>query len=129
MAASKAFRRDVEEFDRLVGFRRPLDVFEHVGNFAGTLGGIDDLRPNSERIQFVRLILHERYERRNDDRDAFSAHARNLVRQRFSSARRHEDHGVFTGHDGVDDFILPFAEGFETENVPKNAFGRWGHWR
>ena len=60
--------------------------------------------------QSVDLILHQRNERRHDDRDVVFQQRRHLIAERFAAAGRHDDETVASGKRRVHRFFLKRAE-------------------
>ena len=61
------------------------------------------------------LILHQRDERRNDQRNAWKEQRGQLIAERLSATGRHHNDHVLAGQHGFDYVGLPFAEAAETE--------------
>ncbi|MOA38521.1 hypothetical protein D3C78_1602160 [compost metagenome] len=69
------------------------------------------------------MVLHQRNQGRHDDAGAFAHQGRNLVTERFPSARGHEDQRVTAVDHLFDNGLLVAAEGFVTENALQDAKG------
>ena len=54
----------------------------------------------------VDLVFHEGDKRRNNDGGTFANHCRELIAERFATARRHDDEGVVSLQDAVNDSLL-----------------------
>jgi hypothetical protein len=115
-------RRDVEQLEpagRRLGADRLLLL---LGQGRVVEGGGDP-----ELLQRIDLVLHERDERRDDERDALAAQRGHLVAERFAAARRHEDEARATAEDVLDDLGLPPAEGRIAEGALEDVEGIRGH--
>ena len=97
----QAFRRDVEEIERSragVGLDCPdLGEGERRVQVRGT---------HSRLQQGVHLVLHQRDQRRDDDRDAVAQQGGNLVAQGLSAAGGHDHQGVAAAGHVIDDRFL-----------------------
>ncbi len=69
------------------------------------------------------LVLHQRNQRRDDDRHAVAQQGRNLVAQRFAAASGHQHQGITATRNLFDDLLLAATKGIVTENAFKNAEG------
>ena len=65
------------------------------------------------------LILHERDQRRDDERDARGEQRRQLVAERLARAGRHHREHVAAGQDRLDGLALPRPELGEAEQLPQ----------
>ena len=65
--------------------------------------------------KLVDLVLHQRDERREDERRRGSQHRRELVRERLARAGGHQRERVAAGERGAHDLLLPGAEVVEPE--------------
>ena len=82
--------------------------------------GVDEGRRRGDLWwELVHLILHQRDQRREDERGGGSQHRGELVRQRLAGARRHERQRVPAVHGGTDNVLLPGAELVEPEVLPQ----------
>ena len=88
-AAAEAFRRDVNEL--VFAGRQPADARLL---FAERERAVDEGGGDAAPLQRVHLILHQRDERADDDRDAFEHQRGKLVTERFAAAGRHDDQRV-----------------------------------
>ena len=103
-------RRDVEDLVSAearvaVGLAQLLDghgAVDAAGRDAGVLQGHD-------------LILHERDERRDDERQPRQQQGRDLIAERLARAGGHDGQRVPPGQKGADDLLLPGAEGVVAE--------------
>ncbi len=59
----------------------------------------------------VHLVLHQRDERRNDERSPWHQDGWQLVAQTLASPGGHDDEGILARQDGLDDVLLLAAEG------------------
>src|SRR3712207_2067246 len=82
---------------------------------------VDEGGGQPPRPQRVHLILHQRDERRDDDRHAPAHQRRKLKAERLAAARRHDDDRVVAAEDGLDDLALPLAEALEAEELPSSS--------
>jgi hypothetical protein len=78
------------------------------------------------RNQSVHLILHERYQRRNDDGDPIKKNSRKLVTERFPATGWHDHKNVLPVQDCGDDLTLRLSELAETEISLKRLLGFHG---
>ena len=65
---------------------------------------------NAAAIQFVDLILHQRDERRHDERRAGKHHGRQLVAERLAGAGGHHGEHVASAEDRGNDLLLSRTE-------------------
>ena len=103
--AAKAFGRDVNEFvfaaakcidsRALLGFRNRA---------------VDEGGGQAASAQCVNLILHQRDQRRDNERDAIADHRRQLITERLAASGRHDDDRVFAFQNGCNHFALAFAK-------------------
>ena len=77
------------------------------------------------RLERVDLILHQRDERRDDDRELGQDHRRHLIAERLSSARRQHHERVASGEDGLDGGFLSRAKRRIAEVFVKRGAGRF----
>jgi hypothetical protein len=63
------------------------------------------------------LIAHERDERRDDHGHPWQQQRGKLVAERLPCSRRHDSHGVPSGHDRFDHGLLTGPECIETEDL------------
>ena len=109
-------RRDVEDLVSAearvaVGLAQLLDghgAVDAAGRDAGVLQGHD-------------LILHERDERRDDERQPRQQQGWQLIAKALAAARRHDAEHIAPGQDRVDKRLLPLPEG----RKPKILSGQW----
>ncbi len=98
-----------------------LDLLQDLALLAGSeravdLGGVD-----ADLLQLVHLVLHQGDQGRDDDRGAGELGPGELVAQGLAGAGRHDGQGVLAGEDGLDDLLLPLAEGAEPEGPAQAA--------
>ena len=98
----QALRRDVEQVERSragIGLDCP--------DFGEGECRVEIRGTHSRLQQGVHLVLHQRDERRDDDRDAVTQQGGNLVAQRLAAAGGHDHQGVAAaGHVPDDRFLL-----------------------
>ena len=98
---AEALGRDIDEF--------PIAVFHPVEPLAllwPAEGRVDHRRGNVSRGEGIDLILHQRDQRRDDDRDAAEAERRYLEAKRLASAGGHHDQAIPAGDDFRNDLFL-----------------------
>ncbi len=76
---------------------------------------MSDARIGRKHPHGVDLILHQRDQRRDDDRNPVHQQRRQLVAKRFPAARGHQHKGIATGQHIPDDRLLIAFERCETE--------------
>jgi len=74
-----------------------------------------DGRGVASAIEGIHLVLHERDERRNHQREARQDEGRELVAERFPSAGGHEHERIIAVKDAPDDALLGTLEGVKTK--------------
>ena len=67
-------------------------------------------RGNARALERCDLILHQRDERRDDERDARQEQRGDLIAERLAPARRHDAQRIAPRENGVDEFLLPRAK-------------------
>ncbi len=83
--------------------------------------GVDEgRRRRNLRRELVHLVLHQRDQRREDERGGGPQHRGELIRQRLAGAGRHERERVPAFHRGTDHVLLPWAEVVEAELLPQS---------
>src|SRR5262249_11514399 len=113
----EALGRHVEELQ--------LTLNEPRGNAAvlvGAEGRIEARRRNPDAREKVDLVLHQRDERRDDDRHAVEQYGGKLVAERLARARREHCQGALATEDRVDNGALALPEGREAEGASKRLF-------
>ena len=78
---------------------------------------IEEGRLDAELVQGLDLVLHQRDQRRNDDRRAGSQQGRDLVAKRLAATGRHQHEGIAATADAFDHGLLVAAE----RGIAKNA--------
>ena len=86
--------------------------------YAGTHSGLQ---------QGVHLILHQRDERRDDDRDAVTQQGGDLVAQRLAAAGGHDHQGVAVAGHVIDDRFLFAPKRVVSEHAFENVVRRAVH--
>ncbi len=81
---------------------------------------------NSHLLQRVHLVLHQRDERRHDQRGSPEHPSGDLERDRLPRARRHDPDAIATGEHGVDDLLLARAELRVAEDLRQHVLRIWG---
>ena len=82
----QALRRDVEQVELAVGEQRARPP----ARVAGIERGVEERRAHAELPQRLDLVLHQRDQRRDDDRRALAQQRGQLVAQRLAAAGGHE---------------------------------------
>jgi hypothetical protein len=77
-------------------------------------------------FQCLDLILHQRDQRRHDNRRAFTQQRRNLIAQRLAAARGHQYQAIAPGNYVVDDGFLFTAELGMAEDAVQGLAGSRG---
>ena len=98
-------RGDVQDFDRVALHPRP-----HVADFLVGERAVDERRGNAVGAQGIHLVLHQRDQRRDHQRQPLEPQRRQLVAERFAAARGHQDQGVVPVQHAGDDLPLQRAE-------------------
>ena len=98
----------------------------HAGESRGRLlrreRGVDERRGRRDlRRELVDLVLHERDQRREDERRLGAQHRGELVRERLARAGRHERERVAACDRGAHDVLLPGPEGVEAEELAQRG--------
>jgi hypothetical protein len=75
------------------------------------------------RDELVLLVLHQRDERADDDRESGEHERRELIDQRLPAAGRHHDERVAPAEDVLDRLELPVLEVVEAEALGENLSG------
>ena len=87
---------------RLLG----LDFPYQPGFLALAQAAVQRCRPHPALVRLVGLVLHERDERRNDERGATQTERRYLIAEGFPGAARHDGERVPSREDVLDDLVL-----------------------
>ena len=82
---------------------------------------------NAAFPELVHLILHQRNQGGHNNRESVKNKRRNLIAERFTTARRHDDEGVFALQNMPDDLFLEGPETVITEDIFQDGFNRAGH--
>ena len=92
---------------------------------------VEDRRRNSHLRELRGLVLHQRNQRRDDDRGALGNHRRQLVAERLAAAGRHDHAGVASGQKAAHDALLQRAERVVSPVAPqrREQVGFGGHER
>ena len=99
--------------------RAPLaDRLERCGRLTAAERAVHLRGVDSRLRQLVGLILHQRDERRDDERRSFQVQSRQLVTERLAAACRHDGKRVAPTEYGPDDILLSRAERANAEHVP-----------
>ena len=117
-AAAKALGRHVEQ----------LDLARHAAlNALALLGqaqaAVDEVGRRAQPLQFVHLVLHQRDERRDDQRQPVGQQRGKLEDERFAAAGGHDDERVAPREHGGDGVGLPLAKRGVAEH-PVHQFAR-----
>ncbi len=116
VVAAEALGRDVEQLELpAADARDALLLLLEVER------AVDEGRGQAARVEGVHLILHQRDERRDDDRHAVAHQRRELEAERLAAARRHHDDRVVAGEDGLDDLALPLAKALEAKEFTERG--------
>jgi hypothetical protein len=85
--------------------------------------GVDERNAIAEatRLERVDLVLHQRDERRDDDRKVLARQPRKLVAERLARPRRHDDEGIAPGQGGLARVALAGAEAGVAEELAEKA--------
>ena len=116
---------DVQQIE-LAGFERALGV----ARLERVLRRVEERRAHTELAQRADLVLHQRDQRRDDDRRALAQQRRHLVAQRLAAAGRHQHQRIAATRDMGDDFALRTAKRLVAEGGAQDlerAFGAVGH--
>ena len=83
-------------------------------------GAVDEGDANTAQLQAVDLIFHQGDEWRHHERRARQNNRRNLVAQRFATARRHDDEAIASGSYCFQSSHLTIAEDGKSEGLLKD---------
>ena len=108
--AGRTFRRDIEEVELAVA--QPLDGPVPVG-----IGRRQRRRAQANRIGAADLVVHQRDQRRDDQRGPVARDRRQLVAKRLACAGRHHRERVLASHDPFHDRFLDAAKMVEAEDA------------
>jgi hypothetical protein len=116
VVAAEALGRDVEQLEvAAADARDALLLLLEVER------AVDEGRGQAPRVESVHLVLHQRDERRDDDRHALAHERRELEAERLAAARRHHDDRVVAGQHRLDDLALPLAKSLEPEELAERG--------
>src|SRR5205814_103225 len=113
-----------------------LDFPYEPGFLALAQAAVQRRRTHATLVRLVGLVLHERDERRNDQRGATQTERRYLIAERFAGAARHDGERVPSRQDVLDDLVLAgtpnaHAEGAQRpgERAVLSSFHAGNWWR
>jgi hypothetical protein len=115
----RAFGRDVEQIE--LARVEALD-----GASLVTVGRRQRGRAHAERFGAADLVVHQRNQRRDDQRGAFADQRGQLITERFSGAGRHHCERVLPGENAADHLFLDAPEMVEAEGLFEDRV-RVGH--
>ena len=118
----EAFRRDVQQLE--------APVAESVGDGAHLIrveARVEPCRVDALASQQVDLILHQRDQRRHDDRHAFEHQRRQLVAEALPRSGREDGEGRAAGEQRLDDLLLAGAELCVAKTGGEDLAGVAGH--
>ena len=104
-AEVEPLRRDVQQLDVAAHGAR-----QAIRDLRRRERAVDERRRQAARVERVDLVLHQRDERRDDDRELGQHQRRHLVAERLAAARRQHDERVAAGEHGLDGRFLPRPE-------------------
>jgi hypothetical protein len=104
------FRRGVEQAELAV-----VQTAQTLAAFARRERGIQERRRNAARLKRVHLVLHQRNERGDNDREAVARERGKLEAKRFAAAGRQQREDVVARQRIADDFLLQWPERGEAE--------------
>ena len=105
-----SLRGHIQQFD----LARP-DPAHHLRELRRCLGAVDEPRRYAVGLQRVDLVLHQRDQWRDHQRQAGQGHGRQLIAQRLPAARGHQRERVPPTHHRPDDVLLKGQEGIIAE--------------
>jgi len=82
---------------------------------------VEKCRAHSRRLELIHLVLHQRDERGNHDRQALADQRRELVTKAFSGTGRQDGHRIPAVERGFHDFALQRAELVVAESLLEAA--------
>jgi len=83
-------------------------------------------RANAQCLRAANLVMHQRDQRRNDQRRAFPGERRQLIAERLARAGRHHRQRMLSREHAAHDVLLRAAEGVEAKRLFENRV-RVGH--
>ena len=95
----------------------------------GCFGRSQRRRANAEGARGADLVVHQRDQRRDDERRARPRYRRHLVAKRLARASRHDRKRVLARHDAAYHLRLNAAEILKAEGVAENGMGILHHTR
>ena len=108
--AFQAFGRDVDELVAALGGQ-----VQRAGDLCLGQRRVDKCRMDARCVQPLDLVLHQRDQRRDDERQPRQQQGRDLIAERLARAGGHDGQRVPSGQKGADDLFLPGAEGVVAE--------------
>ena len=90
-------------------------------DLVGGDGAVQLERSDAALAQLVALVLHQRDQRRDDERRSRQQQGRKLVAERLAGAGRHHRQGRLARHHVGDRRVLSFAQPLQPEGVAKDA--------
>ena len=110
VAASETLGRHEQEVDLAANGRvEPLAAFRRLER------GVHVRGPDPACDQGVDLVLHQRDQGRDHEREPVEDDGRKLIDERLPAARRHHEEQIAAFEDRADRFFLRTPEGFEPE--------------
>ncbi|MNF56383.1 hypothetical protein D3C84_378670 [compost metagenome] len=104
-----------------------LDPCGQVTLLLGAQGRIEGRGGNTQFVQGRDLIVHQRNQRRNHDRQAFAQQCRHLETQGFAATGRHQHQGVAAAGHALNDCTLAATETVVAEDVLEDALSLFEH--
>ena len=117
----QALGRDVQELEP-----PRVQVAVHLPAFFQPHAGIHPSRGHAAADQEIDLVLHQRDQRRDDQRQAVQQQGRQLVAEALAGPGREDRQHRPPGQQCRHDPLLPFAEGGEAEDGPERVGGGGG---
>ena len=117
----EALRGDVEQSQTAVA--QPV---RDVPGLVGTEARVEARGIHSPAGEEVDLVLHQRDQRRDDDRHAVEHERRELVAEALAAAGREDGQRRAAGEQRLDDLLLAGAEGVEAEPLREDIGGARG---
>ncbi len=106
------FRCEIEQLHSLL-----LEILQHNILFQPSESGVKRRNRNLALLHGRHLILHERNERRNDQRQSRQHGRRQLITERLALARRHHRHDIAPSQHGTYHVFLAGSECRKPESV------------
>ena len=117
--ARRALRSDVEQIERAA--LQPLGSL-----LAIRVGRRQRRRAEAHRVSASDLVVHQRNQRRDDQRRAIARNCWQLVAERLSRSGRHHRQRVLAGEHAADHLLLDAAEGVKAKSLFEDRV-RVGH--